>query len=65
MYGAIKARQRASELRPVSAEEYRTMGRTCVANDAWHAAYASEASAPFLAAYQRDAIQAYTTTRLH
>jgi hypothetical protein len=46
----------------VSAEEYRTIGRSCVDNEAWRAAY--EAIAPGLAAYQRDAIEAYVTTRL-
>ncbi|WP_405628620.1 MerR family transcriptional regulator [Streptomyces sp. NBC_01174] len=51
-----------TELRPVSAEEYRALGRSCVDNEAWRAAY--EAIAPGLAAYQRDAIEAYVTTRL-
>jgi DNA-binding transcriptional MerR regulator len=54
--------QALTELRPVSAEEYRTIGRSCVDNEAWRAAY--EAIAPGLAAYQRDAIEAYVTTRL-
>ncbi|KPC81349.1 MULTISPECIES: MerR family transcriptional regulator [Streptomyces] len=49
-------------LRAVSAGEYRAIGRSCVDNDAWRAAY--EAIAPGLAAYQRDAIEAYAVTRL-
>ncbi|MGW5324488.1 MerR family transcriptional regulator [Streptomyces sp. NPDC004014] len=49
-------------LRTVSVDEYRAMGRSCVDNDAWRAAY--EAIAPGLAAYQRDAIEVYATTRL-
>ncbi|MFB7614659.1 MerR family transcriptional regulator [Kitasatospora sp. NPDC056181] len=49
-------------LRPLSAEEYRAIGRSCVENEQWRAAY--EAIAPGLAAYQRDAIEAYATTRL-
>ncbi|MCD0484826.1 MerR family transcriptional regulator [Streptacidiphilus sp. ASG 303] len=57
------ARYRAlTALRAVSTEEYRAMGRSCVDNDAWRAAY--EAIAPGLAAYQRDAIEAYADTRL-
>jgi len=59
----IDAQYRAlTELRAVSAEEYRAIGRSCVDNDAWRAAY--EAITPGLAAYQRDAIEAYATTRL-
>ncbi|MFE9823714.1 MerR family transcriptional regulator [Streptomyces sp. NPDC005791] len=59
----IDAQYRAlTQLRTVSAEEYRAIGRSCVDNDAWCAAY--EAIAPGLAAYQRDAIEAYATTRL-
>ncbi|MFE9817735.1 MerR family transcriptional regulator [Streptomyces sp. NPDC005773] len=59
----IDAQYRAlAQLRTVSAEEYRAIGRSCVDNDAWRAAY--EAIAPGLAAYQRDAIEAYATTRL-
>ncbi|MGW8887308.1 MerR family transcriptional regulator [Streptomyces sp. NPDC055749] len=54
--------QALTELRPVSAEEYSAIGRSCVDNEAWHAAY--EAIAPGLAAYQRDAIEEYVTTRL-
>ncbi|MFE1171114.1 MerR family transcriptional regulator [Streptomyces sp. NPDC058773] len=49
-------------LRAVSTDEYRAMGRSCVDNDAWRTAY--EAIAPGLAAYQRDAIDAYAGTRL-
>ncbi|MFD4694074.1 MerR family transcriptional regulator [Streptomyces sp. NBC_00683] len=51
-----------TELRPVSAEEYRAIGRSCVENAQWRAAY--EAIAPGLAAYQRDAIEAYASTWL-
>lgn len=49
-------------LRTVTVDEYRAMGRSCVDNDAWRTAY--EAIAPGLAAYQRDAIETYATTRL-
>ncbi|WTW99996.1 MerR family transcriptional regulator [Streptomycetaceae bacterium NBC_01309] len=49
--------QALARLRPASAEEYRAIGRACVENDAWRAAY--ESIAPGLAAYQRDAIEAY------
>ncbi|KOX16663.1 MULTISPECIES: MerR family transcriptional regulator [unclassified Streptomyces] len=49
-------------LRPVSAEEYREIGRSCVDNPAWRTAY--EAVAPGLAAFQRDAMDAYATGRL-
>ncbi|WP_327706768.1 MerR family transcriptional regulator [Streptomyces decoyicus] len=59
----IDAQYRAlAELRAVSAEEYRAIGRSCVENEPWRAAY--EAIAPGLAEYQRDAIEAYATTRL-
>lgn len=59
----IDAQYRAlAELRGVSAEEYRAIGRSCVDNDVRRTAY--EAIAPGLAAYQRDAIEAYATTRL-
>ncbi|MEV6247082.1 TipAS antibiotic-recognition domain-containing protein [Streptomyces sp. NPDC051742] len=59
----IDAQYRAlTRLRTVSAEEYRAIGRSCVDNDAWRTAY--EAIAPGLAGYQRDAIEAYATTRL-
>ncbi|MFF2045091.1 MerR family transcriptional regulator [Kitasatospora sp. NPDC058170] len=59
----IDAQYRAvSELRAVTAEEYRTIGRSCVENEHWRAAY--EAITPGLAAYQRDAIDTYATTRL-
>ncbi|WP_405844690.1 MerR family transcriptional regulator [Streptomyces platensis] len=59
----IDAQYRAlAELRPASAEEYRAIGRSCVDNEQWHAAY--ETIAPGLAAYQRDAIEVYATTRL-
>lgn len=51
-----------TELRAVSAEEFRALGRSCVDNEPWHAA--CEAIAPGLAAYQRDAIEAYAMTRL-
>ncbi|MFI2781477.1 MerR family transcriptional regulator [Streptomyces sp. ALB3] len=60
----IDAQYRAlSQLRTVSAEEYRAIGRACVDNEAWRTAY--ESIAPGLAAYQRDAIEAYASTRLH
>lgn len=49
-------------MRAVSTEEFRAMGRSCVDNAQWCAAY--EAIAPGLAAYQRDAIDAYADTRL-
>ncbi|MFB7837174.1 MerR family transcriptional regulator [Streptomyces sp. NPDC056056] len=52
-----------AELRAVSAEEYRAIGRSIVVNETWRAAY--ESIAPGLAAYQRDAIEAYATTRLN
>ncbi|WP_393058347.1 MerR family transcriptional regulator [Streptomyces sp. LN549] len=59
----IDAQYRAlTELRAVSTEEYRAIGRACVDNDVWRAAY--EAIAPGLAAFQRDAIEAYTASRL-
>ncbi|MFI6004482.1 MerR family transcriptional regulator [Streptomyces sp. NPDC051366] len=59
----IDAQYRAlMQLRAVSAEEYRAIGRSCVDNDVWRTAY--EAIAPGLAAYQRDAIEVYATTRL-
>ncbi|MFB6877581.1 MerR family transcriptional regulator [Streptomyces sp. NPDC056323] len=59
----IEAQHRAlTGLRAVSAEEYRAIGRSCVENEQWRTAY--EAIAPGLAAYQRDAIEAYVTTRL-
>ncbi|MEU6117336.1 MerR family transcriptional regulator [Streptomyces sp. NPDC047117] len=51
-----------AELRTVAAEEYQAMGRACVENEQWRAAY--EAIAPGLAAYQRDVIEVYATTRL-
>ncbi|MEV6806918.1 MerR family transcriptional regulator [Streptomyces sp. NPDC051132] len=54
--------QALTTLRPVSVREYRAMGRSCVDNPAWHAAY--EAIAPGLAAFQRDAIEAYATDHL-
>ncbi|WP_431045395.1 MerR family transcriptional regulator [Streptomyces sp. P1-3] len=54
--------QALAELLAVSAEEYRALGRACVENEPWRAAY--ETIAPGLAAYQRDVIEAYATTRL-
>ncbi|MFD5337516.1 MerR family transcriptional regulator [Streptomyces hawaiiensis] len=60
----IDAQYRAlTELRGVSTEDYRAIGRSCVDNDVWRTAY--EAIAPGLAAYQRDAIEAYATNRLN
>ncbi|MCZ1008181.1 MerR family transcriptional regulator [Streptomyces lydicus] len=59
----IDAQYRAlTGIRAVSTEEYRALGRSCVENEPWRAAY--ESIAPGLAAYQRDAILAYATTRL-
>ncbi|MGW5640205.1 MerR family transcriptional regulator [Streptomyces sp. NPDC003832] len=59
----IDAQYRAlTGLRAVSAEDYRAIGRSVVDNETWRAAY--EAIASGLAAYQRDAIEAYATTRL-
>ncbi|MCR8572583.1 MerR family transcriptional regulator [Streptomyces sp. Isolate_219] len=59
----IDAQYRAlAELRAVSAQEYRAIGRACVDNEQWRAAY--ETIAPGLAEYQRDAIEAYAATRL-
>lgn len=59
----IDAQYRALvELRAVSAEEYCAIGRSCVDNEQWRAAY--EMIAPGLAEYQRDAIEAYAATRL-
>ncbi|MFJ9947251.1 MerR family transcriptional regulator [Kitasatospora sp. NPDC091207] len=49
-------------LSPVTAGEYRAIGRSCVENARWRDAY--EAIAPGLAAYQRDAIEAYAAARL-
>ncbi|MFE1232927.1 MerR family transcriptional regulator [Streptomyces sp. NPDC059442] len=63
VHAEVDAQYRAlAELRPVSAEEYRALGRSCVDNAAWRAAY--EAIAPGLAAYQRDAVEAYAASRL-
>ncbi|MFE2973530.1 MerR family transcriptional regulator [Streptomyces sp. NPDC059258] len=59
----IDAQYRAlTSLQAVSAEEYRAIGRSCVENADWRAAY--EAIAPGLAEYQRDAIEAYAVSRL-
>ncbi|MEU4067222.1 MerR family transcriptional regulator [Streptomyces wedmorensis] len=56
----IDAQYRAlTALHPVSAQEFREIGRACVDNPSWHAAY--DAIAPGLAAFQRDAIDAYAT----
>ncbi|MFF3276034.1 MerR family transcriptional regulator [Streptomyces chrestomyceticus] len=54
--------QALAGLRAVSAEEYRAIGRSCVDNEPWRAAY--ETIALGLAAYQRDAIEVYAMTRL-
>ncbi|MCX5265858.1 MerR family transcriptional regulator [Streptomyces sp. NBC_00199] len=60
----IDAQYRAlTELRAVSAEDYRAIGRSIVGNATWRAAY--EAIASGLAVYQRDAVEAYATTRLN
>ncbi|MEU3716973.1 MerR family transcriptional regulator [Streptomyces californicus] len=54
----IDAQYRAlNDLHVVSADEYRAVGRSCVENEEWRAAY--ETIAPGLAAYQRDAIEMY------
>ncbi|MGW2180625.1 MerR family transcriptional regulator [Streptomyces sp. NPDC001732] len=59
----IDAQYRAlTGLRAVSAEEYRAIGRSCVDNEQWRAAY--ESIAPGLAVYQRDAMEAYAAARL-
>ncbi|MEU1372322.1 MerR family transcriptional regulator [Streptomyces triculaminicus] len=60
---AIDAQYRAlTAMRPATPDEFRAMGRACVDNERWRAAY--EAIAPGLAAYQRDAIEAYVMSRL-
>ncbi|MFF4756110.1 MerR family transcriptional regulator [Streptomyces sp. NPDC002514] len=60
----IDAQYRAlTELRAVSAEDHRAIGRAIVDNGTWRAAY--EAIAPGLAVYQRDAMEAYATLRLN
>lgn len=46
-----------TELHPVTAEEFRAMGRACVRQPEWRAAY--EAIAPGLAEYQQAAIELY------
>ncbi|MEU9676688.1 MerR family transcriptional regulator [Streptomyces parvus] len=51
-----------TSLHAVSADEYRAIGRSCVENEDWRAAY--EAIAPGLAEYQRDAIEVYAVSRL-
>ncbi|MFE0648504.1 MerR family transcriptional regulator [Streptomyces sp. NPDC059534] len=57
----VDAQYRAlSELRTVSAGEYAALGRSCVDNEQWRAAY--ESIAPGLALYQRDAIEAYVAS---
>ncbi|MDQ0794939.1 MerR family transcriptional regulator [Streptomyces sp. B1I3] len=57
----IDAQYRAlTALRTVTADEYRAIGRSCVDNARWRAAY--EAIAPGLAGYQRDAIEAYAAS---
>ncbi|MEV7774679.1 MerR family transcriptional regulator [Kitasatospora sp. NPDC086791] len=49
-------------VRPVPAEEYLAMARSCTGNERWSAAY--EAIAPGLAGYQRTAMEAYAAARL-
>ncbi|MFE6871057.1 MerR family transcriptional regulator [Kitasatospora sp. NPDC057692] len=57
----IAAQYRAlTAIQPVPPAEFRAMGRACVENEPWRAAY--ESIAPGLAAYQRDAIEAYAAT---
>ncbi|MEW1721640.1 TipAS antibiotic-recognition domain-containing protein [Streptomyces sp. NPDC093109] len=51
-----------SPFRTVTADEYRAIGRSCTENEQWRAVY--ETIAPGLSTYQRDAIEAYATTRL-
>ncbi|MFJ6791607.1 MerR family transcriptional regulator [Streptomyces angustmyceticus] len=59
----IDAQYRAlTGLRAVTTEEYRAMGRSCVDNEAWRAAY--DTIAPGLSAFQRDAVEAYAAARL-
>ncbi len=59
----IEAQYRAlMDLHPVSVEEYRAIGRSCVDNEQWRAAY--EAIPPGLAEFQRDAIEVYAVSRL-
>jgi hypothetical protein len=54
--------QALTELRAISADDYQALARSIVDNETWRAAY--EAITPGLAAYQRDAMLAYTTSRL-
>ncbi|MET9052364.1 MerR family transcriptional regulator [Streptomyces bacillaris] len=49
-------------LSPVSADEFRAIGRSCVDDEQWRDAY--ESIAPGLAAYQCAAIEAYAAGRL-
>lgn len=49
-------------LSPVSADEFRAIGRSCVDDEQWRGAF--EAIAPGLAAYQCAAIEAYVAGRL-
>ncbi|MFD0421058.1 MerR family transcriptional regulator [Streptomyces parvus] len=59
----VDAQYRAlTSLHSVSADEYRAIGRSCVENEDWRAAY--EAIAPGLAEFQRDAIEVYAVSRL-
>ncbi|WKU43308.1 MerR family transcriptional regulator [Streptomyces sp. VNUA116] len=59
----IDAQYRALvRIRAVTAEEFSALGRSCVENVPWRAAYESIATG--LAAYQRDAIEAYVRARL-
>ncbi|MFJ2739416.1 MerR family transcriptional regulator [Streptomyces sp. NPDC087440] len=51
-----------TELRALSAEDYRALAHSIVGNETWRAAYESIASG--LAAYQRDAMLAYAAARL-
>lgn len=54
--------QALTELRTLTAEEFRAIGRACVDNDAWRTAY--ETITPGLAGFQRDAIDSYAVNRL-
>ncbi|MEI5101775.1 MerR family transcriptional regulator [Streptomyces sp. PmtG] len=65
--GAVQAEIHAqyrtlARIRVATAEEYRAIGRSCVENEHWYAAY--ESITPGLAEFQRDAVEAYAATRL-
>lgn len=59
----IHAQYRAlSAVRAVTAAEFRAIGRSCVGDEEWRAAY--DAITPGLPEYQRDAILTYSMNRL-